>query len=489
MATDLEDMLGTEEDEDDKPLAKPKPIDEEEPPAPAIGAPTAQPLIPPPMASAQKTIAPVPNTNDAGNVAPPTATNIPSATVASPMSRYNALQATGAPVSHKTGFGGGLLKVLDAAGNVIVPGVMANIPGTTMHQHFAEEGALNQAKAQTGIQDTQSQIAQRNSQVQLAQAKAVQEGQPKPKEEEWGVVPNVQGPNGEPVQQEKNSGQIRLAPVQGATVVDKNQPKAAHVTYDNGIPVSVVGKDGQVFDVNDPKLPPELKPLVDAANRAHGQHVTEDTDKQARAAALAQPNKNDARSDRSYQFSSTQIEKARQPVEQRLEKINVALDNLNQKNPQADALAAPEILTAMVGGQGSGLRMNEAEISRIIGGATKWTELKTALNKWSLDPQHATFTDEQRGQMQKILQGAKAKLTAKQAIFEDANGKLIESEDPKEHRKIVNDARQQLDKIDAAEGGGGTGKLTIDEAREYLQKAGGDKEKARAMAKADKREF
>jgi hypothetical protein len=36
--------------------------------------------------------------------------------------------------------------------------------------------------------------------------------QPKPKEEEWAVVPGMVGPKGELVQQEKNSGQIRFAP-------------------------------------------------------------------------------------------------------------------------------------------------------------------------------------------------------------------------------------------------------------------------------------
>jgi hypothetical protein len=37
--------------------------------------------------------------------------------------------------------------------------------------------------------------------------------------------------------------------------------------------------------------------------------------------------------------------------------------------------------------------------------------------------------------------------------------------------------------------GAGAGKLTLDEAKQYLQKAGGDKSKARQMAKADGRDF
>jgi hypothetical protein len=60
-------------------------------------------------------------------------------------------------------------------------------------------------------------------------------------------------------------------------------PKAPQVSYDSGIPVSVTDGKGKVFDVNDPSLPPELKPLVQAAGRAHSQHVTEDSNKQAAA--------------------------------------------------------------------------------------------------------------------------------------------------------------------------------------------------------------
>jgi hypothetical protein len=55
-------------------------------------------------------------------------------------------------------------------------------------------------------------------------------------------------------------------------------------------------------------------------------------------------------------------------------------DTLNQKSPQADALVAPELLTVIAGGQGSGLRMNEAEIARSVGGRSHLEDLKAALN-------------------------------------------------------------------------------------------------------------
>jgi hypothetical protein len=60
--------------------------------------------------------------------------------------------------------------------------------------------------------------------------------------------------------------------IAGVKAFQKGTP--AHITYDSGIPVTVT-KGENVYDVNDPKLPEELKPLVAAAQRAHGQHVTE----------------------------------------------------------------------------------------------------------------------------------------------------------------------------------------------------------------------
>jgi hypothetical protein len=171
--------------------------------------------------------------------------------------------------------------------------------------------------------------------------------------------------------------------------------------------------------------------------------------------------RDDARGDRSYQFHSGQLEKMRTPIEARVEKIGVAIDNLNQMSPAADALAAPEILTAMVGGPGSGLRMNDAEISRIIGGRTNWESLKAQLNKWQTDPAKGlSITPAQRGQMNKILTSAREKIGRKQAVIEDAEDKLANSSDPNEHRRILATARKGLDAIDSGSAGQGGGNTT-----------------------------
>lgn len=143
------------------------------------------------------------------------------------------LQTTGSGV-HQFGENhhilGPILKALDIAGSIISPRLAVNIPGTTMHH----EGLLAQNRRQIGgdIQQQQEQAETANQQEQLTEAPqklALEDrkqtlaeqnaNQPKPKEESWEVMPGFQGPNGEPILYEKNSGQQRLATaVPGAKV-------------------------------------------------------------------------------------------------------------------------------------------------------------------------------------------------------------------------------------------------------------------------------
>lgn len=192
---------------------------------------------------------------------------------------------------------------------------------------------------------------------------------------------------------------------------------------------------------------------ADQASRENEAWVTEQekvaqTKKAQAEAANPGGGKEDARLDKSYQFNSTQLEKERAPVTALMGKIGAALNNLNFQSPQADALLAPQVLSISAGGTGSGLRMNEAEISRIVGGATKWTQLQTAVNKWSADPTHATFTPDQRKQMADILGAAQTKGLQKQQILEWADRQLVDAETVDQHRRAMAAARQMLDAVD-----------------------------------------
>jgi hypothetical protein len=166
----------------------------------------------------------------------------------------------------------------------------------------------------------------------------------------------------------------------------------------------------------------------------------------------------DARLDRSYQFNASALTKVGDPIEQLSARVGRLKETLAQGTPQADALVAPELLTVMAGGQGSGLRMNEAEISRIVGGRSQWEALKATLNKWAVDPSKAnSITPAQRQQMNALIDAVDGKLNQKRQVIEGANQELINAGDVEGHRRVVANVRKKLADIDAGQGGSGLG--------------------------------
>jgi len=197
--------------------------------------------------------------------------------------------------------------------------------------------------------------------------------------------------------------------------------------------------------------------LLQQVEQAQGVKAQQETANAARAAAQAQAAaaKGTARGDKSYQFNSGQLEKVAAPVDQAISRMGRLQDALAQNTPQADALIAPELLSVMAGGAGSGLRMNEAEIGRIVGGRSKWETLKASINQWSLDPSKAnSITPEQRKEIRALVSEVDTKLKTKQAALEDARQGLLNTDDPGQHRAIVAKARSKMTEVDQGENGG-----------------------------------
>lgn len=156
-----------------------------------------------------------------------------------------------------------------------------------------------------------------------------------------------------------------------------------------------------------------------------------------------------SRLDKSYQYTNSQVEKLRTPLQAQGERISRLVESLNQQTPAADALVAPELLTAMAGGMGSGLRMNEAEIARIVGGRSQWETLKATLNKWQTNPSKAlSITDSQRAQMRSLVNAMQGRIQAKLTALNEASQALIDAPDVTSHRVIVSRANQRLQTVD-----------------------------------------
>ena len=213
-----------------------------------------------------------------------------------------------------------------------------------------------------------------------------------------------------------------------------------------------------------------------AANRLQAHKTWEIRPAQPGAAS----DKASARLDKSYQYNNAELDKIRKPIDDAVSRLGRLTDTIAQGTPQADALIAPELLTVMAGGQGSGLRMNEAEIARIVGGRSNWESLKASINKWQLDPNAARSITQAQDQQIKALVGAvRTKLLAKQKILDDASGGLLDAEDVKDHRRMVADTRKKLSAVDT-EAGGDTirvqipghpeGRISADQKEKFLKK-------------------
>jgi hypothetical protein len=345
-------------------------------------------------------------------------------------------------------------------GAAINPSIVAGIPGTQLNMQ-GKENALEEkqmgakkaeseqslqaaqteeAKGRTALTDAQatalpgkeqSEESLQGAQANEANARAFLAQHPEAKTPQEGYAAAIQDvlkKGGDPltdptVKQWQNA-------IQAATTAEQDTSRAETIRQSQLLGKPVTPEDAAWLKSHNTE-----KTLVPAAN-----------------VNLNAPKVADARSDRSYQATSAQLDRVQTPIDQTVQRLGRLQDTLNQNTPQADALVAPELLSVMAGGVGSGVRMNEAEIARIVGGRSKWETLKASINQWSLDPKSArSITPEQQQEIHALTQTVHDKLTAKQKILDDARQELIDSDDPKDHRRILADTHQKLTAVDNGE--------------------------------------
>ena len=363
-------------------------------------------------------------------------------------------------------------KIGNIAGDVIAPATMANIPGTDLNRQVQEHGLERQiAKAGEAEETAKSNEAKRGLETaQAGEAEAREEALRNPKGEkaeniaqlhadavqdaiDRGVDPGkdpkvlqiedsiqrIQKPANLPEAEKplaERVGQLNAVLAKRYQVIHKGQNLPAEYT----LPANATQKD---YD--------RLDKTLEAEEKATGTQAQLAEINQARQQAERDKiqHENETRSDKSFQFNKGELEKMAKPIDDAMARMSRLRDTIGQGTPQADALVAPELLTVMAGGAGSGLRMNEAEISRIVGGRSKWQDLEAAINKWSLDPSTAnSITMEQRADIKKLVDAVHAKLVVKNNAINDARQQLISTDEPKEHRKIAADTEKKLNSID-----------------------------------------
>ena len=374
--------------------------------------------------------------------------------------------------------GHGLAVAGNIAGNALAPGLMQSIPGSqanlaaqeqagTAEEAAAEkegEQAATTAATEAEVPLKEAQTKEAGALAEKAQAEAGNVGETKIGTESEAVTLHdlMTGENGQP----------RINP-------KTNQPYTYLEAYEA---TKQAGATAQKKNPEEQYIEDFFKRNPNATMADAVRAYARDSQRPERAGA------ENNRADRSWQVNQGRLDKIRGPIDQLATRFSRLQDTLNQRSPQADALVAPELLTIMAGGMGSGLRMNEAEIARIVGGRSAWENLKGAMQHWQTNPDDArSITPDQDRQIRALIDTVGKKIIAKQAALERGQEMLLSSDDPHQHRQIVANVQKQLDAVDAgaAETGGGTGKaVSLAAARGLPQNKGKSDDEIRADIEA-----
>lgn len=161
---------------------------------------------------------------------------------------------------------------------------------------------------------------------------------------------------------------------------------------------------------------------------------------------LNQPFKEDQAVSRYYTTQQAAVDRLRTPISQQMERAHRTLDNLAHPGQVADSIVAPEFLSVMAGGFGTGLRMSEAELSRINMSQNHWAQLVGEFNKWKTGS-NPVIQPAMRAEMQMLLQLASDRADKKLALYDDYLAQMAESKSTSDMRAIAAKLRAEDSKL------------------------------------------
>lgn len=152
----------------------------------------------------------------------------------------------------------------------------------------------------------------------------------------------------------------------------------------------------------------------------------------------------DASLDREAGRLGKPYEKGVSDANAQLEKIADARTMVNG-NMEAQALGIPKVLTALVSGQGSGVRITQAELNMIGKARGIQGDVEGTLNSWA---GKGRLSAEQQRQLTGILDDVKNRIIAKQAIHNDALDKINGAASRGDVIAADREARQKLNDLE-----------------------------------------
>lgn len=342
----------------------------------------------------------------------------------------------------------GLAQLGDIGLRTLAPSVDIATPGTSLH-HLAD---IRGDQRQVG-----EDVANEEKQAQTGEVRARTQALENPADEVTPLATD-QGYVG----LSKKTGQASPIMVNGeqAQPVDKTKDAAPSVhVLPNGQVISVsrdpktgVSKADVVYE-GDPSVKTEVKQLEKNGkphqvliNSSTGQEI-KDLGETGEKPPVVNVNAGNAALDReSSRFAKTH-EKAVNDANAQLEKIADARAMING-SAEAQALGIPKVLTALVSGQGSGVRITQPELNAIGQARGVQGDVQGWLNSVS---GKGKLTSQQKGQLTQILDDVQARILQKQGI---ANGALDRINSAGSREEIIQADKEARQKIGDLEKGG-----------------------------------
>src|SRR5215831_546045 len=154
-----------------------------------------------------------------------------------------------------------------------------------------------------------------------------------------------------------------------------------------------------------------------------------------------------SRLDKSWNASEAELKGMETPITDHIAKVKKAINGIDQMSPAADSLLAEQILTAMAGGTGTGLRMSEPVLERIIKGRSVWQNMVAAAQQYNLNPSKAlSIPLPQRQQLRALLVQELKQQQQRADMINTARRGLIDATDVTTHRNILAGLYDDLNK-------------------------------------------
>jgi len=371
------------------------------------------------------------------------------------------------------------LQIADAIGGGLFPGIEQRLPGTEGHHQILVREAQKDVAGDEAAAANEAKDAQMGAESNEANARAYSLEHPADKNAGSTITTDkgIMQWNPETQSYDIAAGQTPEKPIpphytampDGSVVGISADPKTgemtAHVVY-KGDPrvetvVTSLEKNGKQHQV--------------VINKATGEEI-KDLGETGQKAPTINVNAGTAALDReSGRFAKT-WEKEVANSNAQLEKINEAQGMING-NAESQALGIPKVLTALVSGQGTGVRITQAELNGIGHARGIIGDVEGTLRKLSGKGQ---LSRQQQQELNGILEDVKGLILRKQQIANDALDAINSGENREAIVNADKDARKRLADLQVGKPGGAMitvqipgfppGKILASQKAEFLKK-------------------